>query len=614
MLKRLIAAVAAFLACASAAAKDAAPPQSLDELDNRVAAAVADTAIPGLAVAIVENGAVVSVKGYGYSDVTAKTPVTADTVFRVGSISKSITGIAAMKLVEEGKLSLDAKLAELAPEVKFENQWEATDPLRFAHLLEHTTGWPDITLDIFFMDGTGMTVKQGIDYASYLHASRWKPGHFSVYNNEGPAVAGYILEKLSGRDFFTLTRDDVLRPMAMVDAEFSKTPALTARLSKSYEASGKETPYQEIILAPSGSMLSSAKDLVRLVQFFLGRGTLDGVQILKPESIDRIERQETTVAARAGWLRGYGLGNAPFPHERYTFRGHNGGIDSFTSIYGYSVDCNCGYVILANGGPGIGFDDPVINPIQDYLMRNWKPQLPPEHKIAEADLEKYLGFYQSITPGNEYLRIAIENASLISGPVGLVNGHLVSSGVERVPTGDHSFRSINRPEPSLAFVEHEGRILRFSPFGAAELVPTWIVIAKAAVVALLVIGLIVSLVVLIVGFFTGVSDRGGTLVRLLPFSGIVLLLMTFALPAVASTMLGMAGTQMLRTHSPLSIAILICSLVFPVLGLLGLWRAVTASEAGFFVRTHGALMSALLLVAAAYMGSLGWLGVTTWNW
>jgi CubicO group peptidase (beta-lactamase class C family) len=349
---------AAFLACliafaTSAAAKDQAPAQSLDELDQRLSAALAEGTIPGAAIAMIENGAVVSVKGYGYADLAAKTPVTADTVFRIGSISKSLTSIAAMTLVEEGRLSLDARVADLAPDVKFENQWEATDPLRFAHLLEHTTGWPDITFGIFFTDGKGWSVKQGIDHASFLHKSRWKPGQFSIYNNEGPAVAGYIMEKTAGQDFSTLVRDRVIRPMGMVDADFALTPALKARLAKSYQASGEEAPYQDIILAPSGSMLSSAKDLARLVQFYLGRGTLDGVQILKPESIDRIERQETTLAAKVGWTNGYGLGNAPFPSERYTFRGHNGGIDAFTSIYGYSVDCNCGFVVLLNGVMGV---------------------------------------------------------------------------------------------------------------------------------------------------------------------------------------------------------------------------------------------------------------------
>jgi hypothetical protein len=113
---------------------------------------------------------------------------------------------------------------------------------------------------------------------------------------------------------------------------------------------------------------------------------------------------------------------------------------------------------------------------------------------------------------------------------------------------------------------------------------------------------------------TGTGDRGGFLVRLFPFLGTLLLVLTFALPVAASTMLGFAGMQSLAVPSPLSLAILVCSLAFPLIAALGLWRAIGASDAGIFVRSQAALVSALLLVTAAYMASLGWIGVQTWTW
>ena len=109
------------------ATKQVPPPATLSALDARLAESFRNAGIPGAMVAIIEGGQVILAKGYGFEDVAAKKPATADSVFRAGSISKSLTGIAAMTLVEQGKLSLDGKLADLAPEVSFENRWESTD-------------------------------------------------------------------------------------------------------------------------------------------------------------------------------------------------------------------------------------------------------------------------------------------------------------------------------------------------------------------------------------------------------------------------------------------------------------------------------------------------------
>src|SRR6185295_14171732 len=282
--------------------------------------------------AIVENGRIVLAKGYGLADVAARRAATADTVFRAGSISKSLTGIAVMTLVERGKLSLDGCLADLAPEVRFRNPWESTDPVRLVHLLEHSTGWPDISLRVLVAEGKGWPLLKGVQATSPEFVSRWKPGLYSVYNNAGPAVAGRIIENVSGQTFDAYVREQVLRPMGIASGDFELPPELAAGLARSYGADGTATPYQTIILGPAGSLAVSARELAQLVLLFLGRGTVDGRQILTPRSVERIERGESTLAGRAGLRTGYGLGNAPLFDEGVTFRGHNGGIDSFTSV------------------------------------------------------------------------------------------------------------------------------------------------------------------------------------------------------------------------------------------------------------------------------------------
>ena len=105
-------------------------------------------------------------------------------------------------LADQGKLSLDDPVHKLAPEVWFENPWEATDPVRVVDLLEHTTGWDDMHLREYAKQAPdSMTLREGLDYDHHSRISRWRPGTRMAYCNSGPPVAAYIVEKLTGQRF-----------------------------------------------------------------------------------------------------------------------------------------------------------------------------------------------------------------------------------------------------------------------------------------------------------------------------------------------------------------------------------------------------------------------------
>jgi CubicO group peptidase (beta-lactamase class C family) len=140
-----------------------APAATIEELDQHLAELFLKPEVPGATMAVIEDDAIVLAKAYGLADVERQVPATPDTVFRAGSISKSIVGIAVMMLVDEGKLDLDARLADLAPEIRFRNNWESTDPVRVAHLMEHTTGFDDLRFSQYLIDGSGMSLRQAID-------------------------------------------------------------------------------------------------------------------------------------------------------------------------------------------------------------------------------------------------------------------------------------------------------------------------------------------------------------------------------------------------------------------------------------------------------------------
>ncbi len=610
-------AAAALLAAlpVSALAKDAKPPQSVQQLDAQLAAIFKDGKIPGATVALVENGRVTFAKGYGYADVAKKIPATGDTPFRAGSISKNFTAIGVMTLVEQHKLSLDMKIADFAPQVRFVNPWEKTNPIRLANLMEHTTGWPDIGTRVLAKDEKSWSILKGVEFSSPDFVSRWKPGAFMVYNNAGPAVAALALEKASGKTYDQFMRDAVLHPLGMKSADFDLTPDLAKCISKSYGADGSETPYQYIVLKPAGSLNISAREMAQLVRFYLFGGFVDGRRVLSPESVARIERSETNLASKDGFVQGYGLGNAIFPDSGPTFRGHNGSIDSFTSVMGYNRRSNSGYVLMANGGEGVDFATPVANLVQAYLTRDIKMTPPPTVKVSADDLAKYAGVYRVITPPNALLRPYVEIPSLVLGRVSVADGKLVVSGNDFFPVAPHVFRRHDREDASLAFVEEDGHVYKIGAFNAAEKAPSWLVAGSYIAGVLAILGAVIGLVMLIPWIVFAAQGRlaGGIVMRIAPLLSVVFLGIMVALPLMAYSDAGASAVHQLADIGWYSLTILISSVLFPLFALTGLVLALRNAEAHAIVRGYVIASSLGLLTFAAYFASIGWFAMRTWE-
>src|SRR5689334_14665906 len=113
--------------------KQAPPPQTLEELQKRISSELEKSRTPGAGIALVSKGELLWCGGFGSADLASKRPITCDTEFRVGSISKSFVALALLKLQEDGKINLDAHLHDLAPEIPLNNPWESTNPVRVAN-------------------------------------------------------------------------------------------------------------------------------------------------------------------------------------------------------------------------------------------------------------------------------------------------------------------------------------------------------------------------------------------------------------------------------------------------------------------------------------------------
>jgi CubicO group peptidase (beta-lactamase class C family) len=397
------------------------PSATIDQLKKELENILADTHTPGMSIAIVRQDGPEWIAGLGKSDVARDRPATADTLFRIGSISKAFAALAILKLENQGKLSLQDPVRKLAPEIWFENRWEATDPVRVVDLLEHTTGWDDLKLNEYAKDAPGMKLGDAFEYSHRSRISRWRPGTRMSYCNSGPAVAAFIVEKITGQRFEDYVAQNFFMPIGMKRATYFQPGS--DDITKLYHTDGKTPhPYWNIIFRPAGSINASANDMAAYLSFYLHRGAANDVSVMPAASIDRMEVPTRSWGAREGLSIGYGLYNTAFVQDGLLYRGHDGGLDGALSMLAYMPDHGVGFFFSINTNRGDTFEK-VHQAIRGYVTRGLlKLQVPQSARLSEA-AERYSGWYEPASPRAEAIRF-LERLTGI-GYVGVDGGNLV---------------------------------------------------------------------------------------------------------------------------------------------------------------------------------------------
>jgi CubicO group peptidase (beta-lactamase class C family) len=599
------------------------PAQTIDELKQQLEKILKDTHTPGMAVAIVHREGPEWVAGLGKSDVATNHDTTPETLFRIGSTSKAFAAMSILKLTNEGMLSLDDPVRKLAPEVWFQNRWEATDPVRVVDLLEHTTGWDDMHFREYAKDAAGMGLREALDYDHHSRISRWRPGTRMAYCNSGPAVSAYIVEKLTGQRFEDYVQHNLFDPIGMKTATYFQAPS--PRLTTLYHPDGKTPyPYWNILFRPAGSINASAKDMAAYVRFYLNRGTVDGVQVMPAGSIARMEIPTRDWAAQQGLKSGYGLHNYWSIHEGFVYHGHNGGVEGGLTEMAYMSEYDVGYFYSINAGNGDAFEK-MGKAIRAYVTHNLqKPAVPPAGPIPE-NASAYAGWYELDSPRVEMLHF-LERLSGIS-KVSVSGGQLHLSDMQErnqvfVPVVGAQFRSAPKkdrpapvatvallaPNPEGRFIQDNGRMVTM------KRVPTWFALAEILLTVWC--GLSVIAILLYAPFWIlgGISKKrrrpAERWIRLWPLIAVLSLIATVAVFMIASNdFLARMGHLTVWSAS-----IFLTTLMFGIASLGGVLALVKAPHEGVrtWVRRFSAALILALLIAAAYLAYWGIIGLRTW--
>ena len=599
--------------------------QSHDELLNRFAEILDASNIPGTQIALIEDGELSLTYSYGVSNVATGTPVTDETVFRAGSISKSFVSVAVMMAQEEGLLMLDASIAQIVPDVEFANAWEDDNPVTIAHVLEHTAGFYDLTLEDFIKSNPNISLEQGLAENPTTRVSRWSPGTYYSYTNSGPAIAAHALERVRDTSFDDLLRDTILRPLGMDVSDLRLTPRIEAQLSQSFENDGV-TPvsYHHLLMRPSGTLNTTATELAQFVRMLINRGELDGRRYLTPQSVERMERSETLEAIDFYGLEiTYGPGNNPQSTEKLVFRGHDGQIDGFLAYYAYSEELRAGVIILSNSTL-YSARQGLIDAATDYLTRNFEPDLPAPYDVDDAELEGYAGFYVVRTPRwrRDHVLAPFEIPLRVSFEP---ETGLVVEGLPHIPNGEHTMRLPERAESSFARAlgSDYRRELRYATVTFVQLSP-WHVFQR------IVFGLGTGLGAAMALGYAFVFIPIGIIRRLLrqadpdKRNGPQFMRTTTVLAGLCVAGIGVAFAYAISLHyleldfiatiTPFSLFLFSLSILAPLFALTGLWISITGDGTeSWWKRSYFITANALILFGSAWLSQYGWIGLKTWT-
>lgn len=313
-------------------------------------------AFPSMAIGIVIGGELVWSRGYGVRDDDQKDEVTASTVFRIGSITKIVTGLALLKLRDEGKVSFDSPVVETLPELGGIAYPTRDSPmLTLRHLVTHASGLPR---DGAFDPDQGGTPPTEADVLADA-ASRtlaFAPGTEDAYSNLGVALAGVVVHRASGVPYATYVSDRLLGPLGMVNTVWDDAKVPAGRLALGHRRAGDKlaaSPKQWHLgaIGPAGGLYSTIEDMAKLVAFELAAWPPrdDPDQGLVRRASLR-ESQLTFGPARAG-RASFGVGWVIYeePSIGYTLF-HNGATPDYSATMWLAPRRQIGVVAMAGSG------------------------------------------------------------------------------------------------------------------------------------------------------------------------------------------------------------------------------------------------------------------------
>jgi CubicO group peptidase (beta-lactamase class C family) len=310
----------------------------------------------GLAVAVVRDGEPTWFHDHGVSDVTSAAPITPDTVFRVGSLTKTFTAVAVMQLWEQGRVDLDAPANDYLSTFRLRPTRPGLRPASLRHLLTHTAGvgywrrWSDLLHPV---SGAGVEARRLLPLGEYYRGGlpqEVQPGTKWVYSNHGFAALGQVVEDVSGQLLADYLREHVFDPLGMRDTALVRSARVRSALARGYLVRSRglvPAPDRPVPTPGGGSLYSTSTDLARYVDCLLHHGAGAGGRILEASTVAQMFSPQFRPDPR---LPGMGLGFDLGVEDGHRTVGKSGVVSGFLAALTLEPSAGLGVVALANTG------------------------------------------------------------------------------------------------------------------------------------------------------------------------------------------------------------------------------------------------------------------------
>jgi serine beta-lactamase-like protein LACTB len=357
-----------FVSLASARAQEAVPAAKryeavVRELAPFIRHEVESKGLPALSVALVDDQRVVWAQGFGFADPQAKKPATAETVYRVGSVSKLFTDLAVMRLVERGALDLDAPVRKYLPDFKPSNPFSKDITLR--QLMTHRSGLVRESPVGNYFDPTGPSLAKtvrSLNQTELVYAPETK----IKYSNAGIAAVGLVLEETQKQPFARYLSRTLLAPLGMKRSSFAPEAEITKDLARAvmwtYQGREFPAPTFELGMAPAGCMYSTVNDLGRFLSVLFAGGKGPGGVLVKPETLEEMYKPQFAKDDKGPQ---FGLGFMVDKLEGKRRIGHGGAIYGFSTQLEALPDEKLGVVVIASRD----VTNPVVSRIAELALR-----------------------------------------------------------------------------------------------------------------------------------------------------------------------------------------------------------------------------------------------------
>ena len=366
-----------------------------DKLDDHVKAMMEKQHIPGLAVAVVKDGKIVKAEGYGLANIELNVPVRADTVFKIGSVSKQFISAGILMLAQEGKLSLDDPISKY-----LEGTPETWKPITIRHLLTHTSG---IVREAPGFDPLKIQSDADVIKTAYPLPLRFTPGEKWEYCNVGYFSLAEIIRKVSGKAWGDYLTDVLFKPLGM---NATRTTSMTELVSNRANGYGwRDGKYSNaaiyLALRPSGAFLSTVLDLAKW------DAALYTDQFLKQATR---EQMWSDVKLNNGKTYPYGFGWSLDAVGGHTLRHHGGSLPGFRAELSRFMDDRLSVIVLTNSNNA----DPetIALEVAELFIPNLIPT-PTAVKVNPQIFDAYVGEYRPPDQGAATAYITREGDKLM---------------------------------------------------------------------------------------------------------------------------------------------------------------------------------------------------------